>query len=221
MEFKHVPVLLNECLEGLNISPSGFYLDCTLGGAGHSSEIAKRLNKDGILVEDGNIIVKNSSDVTVFDALGLVSAANFASSSVENSSQRDLSTANGVYVDINSTSITTPSFTRNTKLLIFYFIQAHFYLPDGTQIEQADIVLNIDGTNQFNTIFNQRTNGIRMDTSSIFSFDSSQKPLSTAGIITLGSGSHTLKLQAQAYMLGSENLYRITKTSIMYLILGS
>ncbi len=50
MEFKHVPVLLNEVLEGLDISPSGFYLDCTLGGAGHSSEIVKRLNSDGILI---------------------------------------------------------------------------------------------------------------------------------------------------------------------------
>src|SRR5574344_1875271 len=50
MEFKHIPVLLNEVIEGLNINPSGFYLDCTLGGAGHSSEILKRLNKDGILI---------------------------------------------------------------------------------------------------------------------------------------------------------------------------
>ena len=44
MEFHHLPVLLNECLEGLNIRPDGAYLDCTLGGAGHSSEIFKRLN---------------------------------------------------------------------------------------------------------------------------------------------------------------------------------
>ena len=43
MEFHHLPVLLNECLEGLNIRPDGTYLDCTLGGAGHSSEIFKRL----------------------------------------------------------------------------------------------------------------------------------------------------------------------------------
>lgn len=50
MEFNHVPVLLNEVLEGLNVSPSGFYLDCTLGGAGHSSEIVKKLNSDGILI---------------------------------------------------------------------------------------------------------------------------------------------------------------------------
>lgn len=43
MEFHHLPVLLNECLDGLNIKADGIYLDCTLGGAGHSSEILKRL----------------------------------------------------------------------------------------------------------------------------------------------------------------------------------
>ena len=43
MDFHHISVLLNECLDGLDIRPEGTYLDCTLGGAGHSSEIFKRL----------------------------------------------------------------------------------------------------------------------------------------------------------------------------------
>ena len=42
-EFHHISVLLNECLDGLDIKPDGSYVDGTLGGAGHSSQIAKRL----------------------------------------------------------------------------------------------------------------------------------------------------------------------------------
>ena len=44
MEFKHTPVLLNEVLAGLEIKPRGVYVDCTLGGAGHSKEICKKLD---------------------------------------------------------------------------------------------------------------------------------------------------------------------------------
>ena len=50
MEFKHVPVLLNECIENLKIKPDGIYVDGTLGGAGHSYEIAKRLSSKGRLI---------------------------------------------------------------------------------------------------------------------------------------------------------------------------
>ena len=50
MENKHIPVLLNEVIEGLNINPDGVYLDLTLGRAGHSSEILKRLSKKGLLI---------------------------------------------------------------------------------------------------------------------------------------------------------------------------
>ena len=48
-EFHHVSVLLEECIEGLNIKPDGIYVDGTLGGAGHSSQIAKRLTT-GMLI---------------------------------------------------------------------------------------------------------------------------------------------------------------------------
>lgn len=47
--FNHVSVLLEECIEGLNIKPDGVYVDATLGGAGHSSNILKRLNEKGKL----------------------------------------------------------------------------------------------------------------------------------------------------------------------------
>ena len=50
MEFSHVSVLLDEVIEGLNIKPDGIYVDGTLGGAGHSSEVAKRLTEGGRLI---------------------------------------------------------------------------------------------------------------------------------------------------------------------------
>ena len=50
MEFVHIPVLLNEVIESLQIKPNGIYVDCTVGGAGHSSEIVKKLSKNGILI---------------------------------------------------------------------------------------------------------------------------------------------------------------------------
>lgn len=45
MEYKHIPVLLNETIEGLNINENGIYVDGTLGRGGHSSEVLKRLKK--------------------------------------------------------------------------------------------------------------------------------------------------------------------------------
>lgn len=50
MDFKHVSVLLNECIDALDIKEDGIYVDCTLGGAGHSSHILKHLSKDGMLI---------------------------------------------------------------------------------------------------------------------------------------------------------------------------
>ncbi len=59
MNFEHISVLLNECIEGLNIVPNGIYVDCTLGGGGHSSHIVEKLNQGGTLIgidQDANAI---------------------------------------------------------------------------------------------------------------------------------------------------------------------
>ncbi|MDD2498011.1 MAG: 16S rRNA (cytosine(1402)-N(4))-methyltransferase RsmH, partial [Desulfitobacteriaceae bacterium] len=50
MEFSHVPVLLNECMDMLNLNSSGLYVDCTMGGAGHSVSILERTSPTGKLI---------------------------------------------------------------------------------------------------------------------------------------------------------------------------
>lgn len=75
MEFVHKPVLLNECIQALCIKPDGIYLDGTMGGGGHSYEIAKRLTAGGKLVavdKDGDAHeaakkrLRNFSDRIIF-----------------------------------------------------------------------------------------------------------------------------------------------------------
>jgi 16S rRNA (cytosine1402-N4)-methyltransferase len=50
VEFKHEPVLLEECIKGLNIKANGIYVDGTLGGAGHSNKILENLSNEGLLI---------------------------------------------------------------------------------------------------------------------------------------------------------------------------
>ena len=49
-EFNHIPVMLEECINSLNINPDGIYIDGTMGGAGHSFHIAKKLSEKGLLI---------------------------------------------------------------------------------------------------------------------------------------------------------------------------
>ena len=52
MEFHHISVLLNDCIDNLNITPDGIYVDGTMGGGGHSLEIAKRLTTGRLICID-------------------------------------------------------------------------------------------------------------------------------------------------------------------------
>jgi 16S rRNA (cytosine1402-N4)-methyltransferase len=70
MEFKHVSVLLDECIEALNIKEDGIYVDCTLGGAGHSSHIIKRLSSKGLLIgidQDKDALEAARSKLSIYE----------------------------------------------------------------------------------------------------------------------------------------------------------
>src|SRR5690554_506027 len=59
MEFNHVPILLDECIDGLDINPDGIYVDGTLGGAGHALAVCKKLSERGHFIgidQDENAI---------------------------------------------------------------------------------------------------------------------------------------------------------------------
>ena len=60
-EFYHVSVLLEECIQGLNIKPDGIYVDGTLGGAGHSSHIAARLTTGRLIGIDRDEIALSAA----------------------------------------------------------------------------------------------------------------------------------------------------------------
>ena len=72
--FKHYSVLLEEAVEGLNIKENGIYVDCTLGGAGHSLEILKKLttgklyafDQDNVALENAKIKLSDYADKVVF-----------------------------------------------------------------------------------------------------------------------------------------------------------
>ena len=71
-EFEHIPVLLNECIEGLKIKEKGIYVDGTLGGAGHSFRIATKLNNTGTLIgidRDAEAIQKAKETLKEFNTI--------------------------------------------------------------------------------------------------------------------------------------------------------
>lgn len=67
MEFHHVSVLLKECLEGLNIKEDGIYVDGTLGGAGHSIEIVKKLTSGKLVGIDQDLNALEKASIVLSD----------------------------------------------------------------------------------------------------------------------------------------------------------
>ena len=60
--FHHITVLKQEAVHGLNIKPNGIYVDCTLGGAGHTQLIASKLNETGklIAIDQDEVALQNA-----------------------------------------------------------------------------------------------------------------------------------------------------------------
>lgn len=80
MEFVHIPVLFKDTIAQLNVKPGGVYVDCTLGGAGHSSEIARRMQPGGTLIgidQDQNAINAAKQKLAVYEGSVIYVKDNF------------------------------------------------------------------------------------------------------------------------------------------------
>lgn len=85
MEFKHTPIMLKEVIEGLDIKKDGIYVDCTIGGAGHSLEIVKRLkngklygfDRDSEAIETSRKRLKDYADKVVLTKMNYKDAPSF------------------------------------------------------------------------------------------------------------------------------------------------
>jgi 16S rRNA (cytosine1402-N4)-methyltransferase len=106
MDFKHTSVLLEECIEGLDINPDGIYVDGTLGGAGHSLEICKRLSPLGHLIgiDQDEIAVKVAKErLEAYSNIVTIVRDNYASYK-QIIDHLNISKVNGILLDLGVSS---------------------------------------------------------------------------------------------------------------------
>lgn len=112
MEFNHFSVMLNECISGLEIKQDGIYVDGTAGGAGHSSEIAKRLTTGKLfaLDRDPDAVKTASERLAGYDRAKVINANYAEIKAVLNS--EGVEKADGVLLDLGVSSFQLDSAER-------------------------------------------------------------------------------------------------------------
>ena len=128
-EFKHTPVMLDECISGLNIKKGGIYVDMTCGGGGHSVKIAKKLGNSGRLIcfdQDGDAIEACKRRLSPFSCVSFVNDNFKNAKAVLNA--MGISKVDGILADlgVSSHQIDTPE-------------RGFSYLLDGTLDMRMDV----------------------------------------------------------------------------------
>ena len=107
-EFKHITVLLNEAVDGLNIKPDGTYVDCTLGGGGHSGLILSKLSETGKLYSFDQDITAINFNKDKFEEENELGKINFIKSNFRNISEelnkRNILGVDGILYDLGVSS---------------------------------------------------------------------------------------------------------------------
>lgn len=112
--FKHYSVLKSETIDGLAIQPDGTYIDCTVGGGGHSEEIASRLSEDGLLIAfDQDIDALNAAKkrLEAYEDRILFIHANFRQLE-EQLKKHNIEQVDGILFDLG---VSSPQFDRGER----------------------------------------------------------------------------------------------------------
>ena len=150
-EFEHIPVLLNECIEGLKIKEKGIYVDGTLGGAGHSFRIATKLNNTGTLIgidRDAEAIQKAKETLKEFN--NIIYVQDNHDNIKEILSKLNIEKVDGILLDLGVSSYQIDeetrgfSYTKNSPLDMRMDknqkLTAEYVVNEYTEEELANII---------------------------------------------------------------------------------
>ena len=150
-EFEHIPVLLNECIEGLKIKEKGIYVDGTLGGAGHSFRIAMKLNNTGTLIgidRDAEAIQKAKETLKEFN--NIIYVQDNHDNIKEILSKLNIEKVDGILLDLGVSSYQIDeetrgfSYTKNSPLDMRMDknqkLTAEYVVNEYTEEELANII---------------------------------------------------------------------------------
>lgn len=139
-EFQHIPVLLNECIQGLNIRENGIYVDGTLGGAGHSLQIARELKNTGRLVgidKDEEAIKKAKNVLNNFNNITYVKGNHDDIKEILN--KLNIEKVDGILLDLGVSSYQIDEETRGFSYIKTSPLDMRM---DKSQSLTAEIVIN-------------------------------------------------------------------------------
>ena len=118
IEYSHIPVLLEEVISGLDIKPDGIYVDCTIGGGGHSSQILQRLSKTGHLYgfdRDADAIATCRDRLSQFENLTIIHSD--YRQATDRLREMGVSKVDGVLIDLGVSSYQLDSTERGFSIM--------------------------------------------------------------------------------------------------------
>lgn len=151
MNFNHKSVLLDEVIESLNIKPDGYYVDGTLGGAGHALEVIKRL-KGGRLIgidQDADAIKAATERLIDYKNRVIIVRDNYVN--IENILKREgIDKVDGIYVDLGVSSYQLD--TTDRGFTYRFDAPLDMRMDDRNELKASDIVNNYSEAELFHVI---------------------------------------------------------------------